>query len=39
MPAGLHELSWQAKDYPEGVYLLKMTIENNSAIQKMIISR
>ena len=39
MPAGLHEISWQAKNHPEGVYLLKMTIENNSAIQKMIISR
>ncbi len=39
MPAGLHEITWLAKNYPEGVYLLKMTIENNSAIQKMIISR
>ena len=39
LPAGMHELTWRADNYPEGVYLLKMTVENKSAVQKILISR
>lgn len=38
-PSGTHEITWQAKYFPEGVYLLKMTVLNKSLIQKIIINR
>jgi flagellar hook assembly protein FlgD len=39
MPAGMHQVTWKAQNVPSGVYFYRISVDNDSRTNKMILLR
>jgi len=37
--AGYYEYSWNSREFPNGVYIIKLKADNNLSTQKIVISK
>jgi flagellar hook assembly protein FlgD len=37
MAAGTHSFTWDASDYPSGIYIISSLIDNNAEVQKIML--